>query len=232
LELLEANLMATPTDTQRAAIHIGDPSIDSTQRGCTSWLLISCLVLTITTSFVFGWGLGAPNMYNHYTEPFLKRQDPCVVEAQAKAKSLEETTTIAAAATTTTVVPPIVNNEDAGEEGDDSIVEPKLDEDGNDIEEPEEQQLPVQSGQSKEDFNFVAELVKGIPQTVFLIGAFIGALTGPFWSKLFDRKRTVFANYIFCFASSLCVLLAYYFTRPWLFYLSRLLLGYQGKKKY
>ncbi|CAF1342843.1 unnamed protein product, partial [Rotaria magnacalcarata] len=31
-----------------------------------------------------------------------------------------------------------------------------------------------------------------------------------------------------CFASSLCVLLGSGFQKPWLFYLSRLLLGYQG----
>ena len=200
-------MATTTTETQRGAVHVSDPSIDSTQRGCTSWLLLSCIVLTITTAFVFGWGLGAPNMYNHYTEPFLKGNDPCVVEAETKAKALQETT----------VAPVVVP----------SVAQQRVDEDGNDIEDPDEQ-LPVQPSQATGAFDFVAELIKGIPQTVFLIGAFIGAITGPLWSKLFDRKRTVFANYIFCFASSLCVLLAYYFVQPWLFYLSRLFLGYQG----
>jgi hypothetical protein len=223
--------MATTTaDTHRVPLTVGDPSVNSTQRGCTTWLLISCLVLTITTSFVFGWGLGAPNMYNQYTEPFLKGINPCTFEAQAKAKAANETTE---APVTTAIVPSIVDSDNAAnEEGDSSIVEPQLDENGDDIEEPEEQ-LQAQSkppSQAQEAFHFVPELIKGIPQTVFLIGAFIGAITGPLWSNLFDRKRTVFANYIFCFASSLCVLLAYYFVQPWLFYLSRLLLGYQGKK--
>ena len=199
---------------------------DSTQSKCTSALIVSCLVLTITTSFVFGWGLGAPNMYNHYTEPFLKGIDPCRAEIDAKAKALEETTTVAAVP----VAPVMVNSQDGATEGDSSIVGPKLDEDGNDIEEPEQQSAPVQSSQQKSTFDFVPELIKGIPQSIFLIGAFIGAITGPSWSKFLDRKRTVFANYIFCFASSLCVLLAYYFKQPWLFYLSRLFLGYQGKR--
>ena len=59
---------------------------DSTQQGCTTWLLLSCIVLTLTTAFVFGWGLGAPNMYNQYTEPFLKGNDPCLVDTAAKSQ--------------------------------------------------------------------------------------------------------------------------------------------------
>ena len=214
--------MATSIETQRVPPE-ANPN-NSTQRGCTSWLLISCVVLTLTTSFVFGWGLGAPNMYNHYTEPFLKGKDPCLVEANARANSSKQTPAAPAAA----VPPTVVNNDDVVEEGDDSIVEPQFDADGNEIEDPADQQ-PALQAEAKGPFDFGAELIKGIPQTIFLIGAFIGAITGPFWSNLFDRKRTVFANYIFCFASSLCVLLASYFKQPWLFYLSRLLLGYQGK---
>jgi hypothetical protein len=45
---------------------------DSTQCGCTLSLFVSCLVLTLTTAFVFSWDIGTPNMYNHYTELFLK----------------------------------------------------------------------------------------------------------------------------------------------------------------
>ncbi|CAF4685152.1 unnamed protein product [Rotaria sp. Silwood1] len=168
------------TDPAVGRLQPGDGTEDSTQRGCTSWLLISCVILTLTTSFVFGWGLGAPNMYNHFTEPFLKGQNPCDVPKSDHMHSDE-----------TTLAPEIMDKNE--------IVE--------------------KNRRSK---------LKGIPQTVFLIGAFIGALTGPFWPNFFDRKRTVFANYLFCFASSLCVLLAYYFVKPWLFYLSRLLLGYQG----
>lgn len=195
------------------------PPNDSTQRGCTSWLLISCVVLTLTTSFVFGWGLGAPNMYNQYTEPFLKGNDACRTAAAAKTSS-DQATTLAA---------PVVNNGDGNQraidENEEGIIDPGVDANGDYVEVPES----AGSAKQAESFSFVTEVLKGIPQTVFLIGAFIGALTGPFWSKWFDRKRTVFANYIFCFASSLCVLLAYYFKQPWLFYLSRLLLGYQGK---
>jgi len=194
---------------------------DSTQRGCTSSLLIACIVLTSTTALVFGWGLGAPNMYNQYTEPFLKGSNPCDVEKASRTSANQSTTPASAV-----VVPPSeVDNEDAADENDDGIVVAQVDEDGNDIEEKE----PLQSSPPKKSFQFGAELIKGIPQTIFLIGAFIGAVTGPYWTNLFDRKRTVFANYIFCFASSLFVLLAYYFTQPVLFYLSRLFLGYQGK---
>lgn len=225
--------MATKTETQRAQPPTNRPD-DSTQRGCTSWLLISCVVLTVTTSFVFGWGLGAPNMYNDFTEPFLRGKNSCAAAAEARANRINQDKATEPAA----AVPPIiVNNDDApavvnpdesdlNEEGN---VVARLDADGDEVDE-EGRKLPTESKKANEAFQFVPELIKGIPQTVFLIGAFIGAVTGPSWSKLFDRKRTVFANYIFCFASSLCVLLAYYFTQPWLFYLSRLLLGYQGKK--
>ncbi|CAF4140006.1 unnamed protein product [Rotaria sp. Silwood2] len=64
-------------------MNLQDILSDSTQRGCTSWLLISCAILTLTTAFVFGWGLGAPNMYNHYTELFLKDENPCKTEYEA-----------------------------------------------------------------------------------------------------------------------------------------------------
>jgi MFS family permease len=211
--------MSTP---EAQSLQHGDGTENSTQKGCTSSLLLSCIVLTLTTAFVFGWGIAAPNMYNHYTEPFLKGNDPCKVQAasQANQNQTTATTTVAAAA----VAPIIVNNENVAEEANGDVVEAQLDDEGNEIDEVE----PTESTPPKESFQFGPELIKGIPQTIFLIGAFIGAITGPFWSNLFDRKRTVFANYIFCFGSSLCVLLAYYFTQPWLFYLSRLLLGYQG----
>ncbi|CAF1061509.1 unnamed protein product [Adineta ricciae] len=190
--------------TQR--LQSGDGTEDSTQRGCTSWLLISVVVLTVTTAFVFGWGLGAPNMYNKYTEPFLKGEDPCVVKTVAS-----------------TAAPLALDNQNVVERYDPGNNELRKDGDDNVNAEGRPLSDPI-----KEPFSFVVELVKGIPQTVFLIGAFIGAVTGPIWPAHFDRKRTVFANYIFCFASSLCVLLSAYLGKAWLFYLSRLLLGYQG----
>ena len=203
---------------------------DSTQKGCTTWLLLSCIVLTLTTAFVFGWGLGAPNMYNQYTEPFLKGSDPCLVDIAAKSQATDNVETPAA-----TVPPQPAINEDvadtedeAPEDVNDDYIRAEVDENGDDIVEAEAEKQ-VLLAPVKGAFDFVTELIKGIPQTIFLIGAFLGAVTGPVWSNLFDRKRTVFANYIFCFASSLCVLLAYYFRQTWLFYLSRFLLGYQGK---
>lgn len=218
--------MATTVEVQRVPPPQSRPD-DSTQRGCTSWLLISCIVLTITTSFVFGWGLGAPNMYNDFTEPFLKGKDACRV--QPPAQQVNENEDAAAARAPAAAVPPtIVNDDNVVDDPDSDIVVAELDKDGNDIVDPEAE-AAAETNPVKEPFQFLPELIKGIPQTVFLIGAFIGAITGPFWSNLLDRKRTVFANYIFCFASSLCVLLSYYFGQPWLFYLSRLLLGYQGK---
>jgi hypothetical protein len=198
--------MAT-TEQAARRLQPGDGTEDSTQRGCTPWLIISCVVLAATTAFVFGWGLGAPN---HYTEPFLKREDACLVDRLAGSN--------------TTLAPPVVDNRNIA----DGTNNENADGQTNEFGERVTQAPQTQSSTTKEPFNFVVELIKGIPQTIFLIGAFIGAVTGPFWVNLFDRKRTVFANYIFCFASSLCVLLAYYFKQPWLFYLSRILLGYQG----
>ncbi|CAF0726688.1 unnamed protein product [Rotaria sordida] len=186
---------------------------DSTQRGCTSWLLISCVILTLTTAFVFGWGLGAPNMYNHYTERFLNGTDPCAYDKTPHLHS-----------NTATLAPEIVDNNEIIEKTDNENVESTDTENDNMIEERSHKR----GRKHQEKFSFMNELIKGIPQTVFLIGAFVGALSGPFWPNIFDRKRTVFANYLFCFASSLAVLLAYYFGKTWLFYLSRLLLGYQG----
>ncbi|CAF2517281.1 unnamed protein product [Rotaria sp. Silwood2] len=201
------------TDPAISRLQPGDGTEDSTQLGCTSWLLISCVVLTLTTSFVFGWGLGAPNMYNHFTEPFLKDKDPCNVEKSDHMHS------------NATILPSVVpDTNEMVEKTDDQNTE--LNKNEND--DVQERSHHHHHGKPKEEFDFVFELIKGIPQTVFLIGAFIGALTGPFWPNFFDRKRTVFANYLFCFASSLCVLLAYYFGKPWLFFLSRFLLGYQG----
>lgn len=192
------------TEATRTQLQPGDGTNDSTTRGCTSWLIISVVVLSLTTAFIFGWGLGAPNMYNKFTEPFLKGKDPCLVVAEKKAQAA------------TTAAPVVLDNQNADTENPEGRTD-----------ETSDQRPPPRP--AKEPFSFGDEAIKGIPQTIFLIGAFIGAITGPFWVNLFDRKRTVFANYIFCFASSLCVLLASYLIQPWLFYLSRLLLGYQGK---
>lgn len=202
-------MSANPTTTR---FEQGDGGEDSTQRGCTSWLLISIIVLTWTTAFVFGWGLAAPNMYNSYTEPFLKHKDPCAVDHP------HANHTQYGSAVSQNDHP--INKRQVPDTEDD--VQGDIDE-GYDEDSP-----PPAIEKKEEDFDFRAELIKGIPQTVFLIGAFIGALTGPFWVKFFDRKRTVFANYVFCFGSSLCVLLSYYKGYRFLFYLSRLLLGYQG----
>ena len=203
-------MSANPTTTR---FEQGDGSEDSTQRGCTSWLLISIIVLTWTTAFVFGWGLAAPNMYNSYTEPFLKDMDPCVVDHAAHSHANH------------TQFGPVVSQNDH------PINKRQVDDPESDIDHgyDEDAVSPTTAERQEDAFDFRTELIKGIPQTVFLIGAFIGALTGPFWVKFFDRKRTVFANYVFCFASSLCVLLSYYKGYRFLFYLSRLLLGYQGK---
>lgn len=207
--------MATAETRER--LQAGDGTDDSTQRGCTPWLLISCIVLTFTTAFVFGWGLAAPNMYNSYTEPFLKHENPCAVEAEAKA--------LADSTQTTTILPngnaAVVRTDDTDTyDGVEDEGTPDVVDDG----------TVVKTVKSEEPFNFLVELTKGIPQTVFLVGAFLGALTGPFWAKAFDRKRTVFANYIFCFSSSLAILLSYYRGYRFLFYVSRFLLGYQGKR--
>ena len=204
------------TEPVTSHLQPGDGIEDSTQRGFTSWLLISCVFLTITTSFVFGWGLAAPNMYNDFTEPFLKGHDPCISPTSTQPRSTVTASTYHA-----------TNDNHVVKETDMGNTETAVGENNNST----KNQSKTLQNKNNESFNFVRELIKGIPQTIFLIGAFIGAITGPFWATFIDRKRTVFANYIFCFASSLCTLLSYYFGTRWLFYLSRLLLGYQGNNR-
>ncbi|CAF1133736.1 unnamed protein product [Didymodactylos carnosus] len=175
---------------------------DSTQVGCTSWLLMSCIILTMSTAFVFGWGLGAPNQYNVFTEKFLSGSNPCIVKPPDDSLLNLATSTIP-----------------------DAIVAM-----GVNVENPMEDittKIPTRH-QIRPRFNFVLELIKGLPQTAFLIGAFIGALTGPHWTSCLDRKKSVYANFVFCFASSIFVILSYYLRYPSFFYTSRVLLGYQG----
>ena len=206
------------TDATRERLQPGTDRNDSSQRNCTPWLLISCVVLTFTTAFVFGWGLGAPNMYNSYTEPFLKGNLDCSKSGAASKVNpavVDETTTVVQ----------LLRHKREDEEGE--IVEGDETDDGATAGD----QTGAASNKPKESFDFFTELKNGIPQTTFLIGAFIGALTAPFWAKAFDRKRTVFANYIFCFASSLTVLLSSYLGYRFLFYVSRFLLGYQGNER-
>jgi len=207
------------TDTNREHLQAVGESNDSKQPGCTSWLFISCIVLTFTTAFVFGWGLAAPNMYNSYTEPFLKGSSPCQKEAASKKLNV-----INAEDTTTDIQHLLVKRDDEEAE----IVEGDENDDAAVVTNPAGDQATASTTKAKDSFDFYTELKNGIPQTIFLIGAFLGALTSPFWAKAFDRKRTVFANYIFCFASSLTILLSYYKGYRFLFYISRLLLGYQG----
>lgn len=197
------------TDTTRERLQQVTDSHDSKEPGCTSWLIISCVVLTFTTAFVFGWGLAAPNMYNSFTEPFLKGVDSC-----PKTMAANKNANPADMEDTTTVIQHLLVKRD--------------DEEGVIVEGDENDEAVTSANTKKESFDFFGELKNGIPQTIFLIGAFIGALTGPFWAKFFDRKRTVFANYIFCFASSLTILLSQYMHYRFLFYISRFLLGYQG----
>jgi len=200
--------------SQLGMLRQGETRGDSTQRGCTAWLLLSCVVLTLTTAFIFGWGLGAPNMYNSFTEPFLKGQDPCIVQSQA----LEESNTVEkiASGISTQQSANVVNTANLEETG------KRVENQSAIIAEETVLSKPTKR------FIFLVELIQGIPQTVFLVGAFLGALTTPFWVKLLDRKGTVYANYIFTFIGSLCMLLAYLINVPWLLYLSRLFLGYQG----
>lgn len=193
--------------TGKETVRVPTENEDSTQKNCTSWLLISCVILSFTTAFVFGWGLGAPNMYNSYTEPFLNGKDACDVQ------------TTVTLTNQTKVMAPVIDNE--------NVDESETNSEGKSFEESSSTGN-IEPAPAKTEFNFKTELIKGIPQSVFLIGAFLGALTGPFWVSALDRKRTVFANYIFSFASSLFVLLSYYKSIRILFYLSRLVLGYQG----
>ncbi|CAF1637725.1 unnamed protein product [Rotaria magnacalcarata] len=128
-------------------LHSGDGTDDSTQRGCTSWLLISCIILTITTSFVFGWGLAAPNMYNDFTEPFLKGKDSCSVDIRAHPLSNE-----------TVVVPAIVADNNAAADGTNGgNSEKKMNENGDAAVDEKSDGQPKKN----EAFNFIAELVKG-----------------------------------------------------------------------
>jgi len=130
-----------------------DKATDSTQGGCTSSLLISCVILTLTTSFVFGWDLGAPNMYNQYTEPFLTRNDSWRTQAA-------------------TVPSTIVNKENLVDKNDDGAVEALID--GND--DNTEEVKPSQPAPVKESFHFVSELIKRCYLGNILLSLFFPAL--------------------------------------------------------
>lgn len=85
-------------------------------------------------------------MYNHYTELFLKGNDPCRIEVVVRT-NLNQSLAV-------TVLSTIVKNGDELEK-----VKPIL---------------------VKQPFSFNSELKNGLPRTIFLIGALIGALTGPY----------------------------------------------------
>ncbi|CAF1683534.1 unnamed protein product [Rotaria magnacalcarata] len=201
-----------------------EQTIDSTQRGCTSSLLMSCIILTLTTAFVFGWGLAAPNMYNHYTELFLKGENPCSIEYDVAIQSKQNLTVISSI-NVHSKLDVMINEDYAGNE---KNIHPNFQLSPDTLRVNRDSNNNIETNMKKERLDFVNELIKGIPQTIFLVGAFIGALTGPFWLKVIDRKQAVYVNYIFTFTSSLCMLLSYYLNVSWLFYLSRFLLGYQG----
>lgn len=51
------------------------------QDSWTLWLIISCLTVCLSASFMFGYGIGAPNQYSKFTEPFMNSKfDPCDVD--------------------------------------------------------------------------------------------------------------------------------------------------------
>lgn len=210
------------------ALH--DASSDSTQHGCTLWLGISCIVLTLTTAFVFGWGLGAPNMYTQYTDLFLKGKSPCETAYDIGTQSKPDLAAINFINTGSMTDGAIDRLHNNNNNENISLYKLMLDET---VQVHSEVNMRIDKNMTADKtenrFDFVGELIKGVPQTIFLIGAFIGALTSQFWLHMFHRKQTIFINYIFTFASSLCMLLSYYFNRPILFYLSRFLLGYQSK---
>ncbi|CAF3697763.1 unnamed protein product [Rotaria socialis] len=201
-----------------------EQSTDSTQRGCTSSLLMSCIILTLTTAFVFGWGLAAPNMYSHYTELFLKGENPCSIEGDVAIQSKQNLTATNSINVNSKL--DVMSNEDYA--GNEKNINPNFQLSPDTQHVNRDSNNNMETNMKKKRFDFVNELIKGIPQTIFLVGAFIGALTGPFWLKVIDRKQAVYVNYIFTFTSSLCMLLSFYLNVSWLFYLSRFLLGYQG----
>lgn len=67
------------------------------ESGWTKWLIISCLTVCLSASFMFGYGIGAPNQYTKFTEPFMNSKfDACDVNeasTRTKYKCPDQTTT-------------------------------------------------------------------------------------------------------------------------------------------
>lgn len=153
--------------------------------GWTLMLLVACLTVTGSSSFSFGYGIGAPNMYIQFTEPFLRKQyGICQVDNSALR---------------------ILHNCSTGNASDHMSTH----------------------GQ----FDFQKEIINGLPQSIFIIGCFIGSLTGSMWgsfSPWCTRRNVFLINYSVVYAAALLVLLSQYLRVGALFYLSRLLHGYQS----
>ncbi|KAI0981310.1 hypothetical protein GJ496_007483 [Pomphorhynchus laevis] len=159
--------------------------MDKRQNQWTLWLVISCITVCLSASFLFGYGIGAPNQYSKFIEPFMN--------SKFNACDVQENRT-----RTQYACPPLLNK-------------------------------TTDTGFSKDVF--IGELKNGIGQTLFVLGNFIGALTGPYWlrcSKFFDRRRIFYANYPFAILFAVLGISAYYTKQPSLLYVSRFVLGFQG----
>ncbi|KAL7667453.1 hypothetical protein ACOME3_010733 [Neoechinorhynchus agilis] len=171
----------------------------------TKYLVSSC----ISASFMFGYGIGAPNQYSKFTEPFLdKKFELCDVN--------EETFRIENKCPN---VASVSFNE--------SATKSDGTKDNSDLDKLEQKKFDRQV--------FVQELINGISQTLFVVGNLIGAITGPYWlkcSRFFDRRRIFYANYPFTYLFAILIIVSYYKRCVSLFYISRFVHGIQAPHKY
>lgn len=184
----------------------------ASQQGWTSSLVIACLIVTASCSFSFGYGIGAPNMYAHFTEPFLRGQYgicdvDSVIVRQAHNCSMHNNNPFPLTVTTVAGV----------------SVPRKGSTSGSNI------MKRTKSMDAK--FDAHRELINGLPQTMFILGCFLGSLTGSMWNNLgswWTRRNVFFVNLPFTYVAAAFILLSQYFRVGALFYISRLLHGYQS----
>ncbi|KAL7672627.1 hypothetical protein ACOME3_007511 [Neoechinorhynchus agilis] len=171
----------------------------------TKYLVSSCIIACISASFMFGYGIGAPNQYSKFTEPFLdKKFELCDVN--------EETFRIENKCPNVASV----SFKESATKSDGT-------KDNTDLDKLEQKKFDRQV--------FVQELINGISQTLFVVGNLIGAITGPYWlkcSRFFDRRRIFYANYPFTYLFAILIIVSYYKRCVSLFYISRFVHGIQG----
>ncbi|KAI0982741.1 hypothetical protein GJ496_000411 [Pomphorhynchus laevis] len=201
-----------------------DRIVSSSQIGWTKTLIIACVTVTISSSFSFGYGIGAPNMYTQFTEPFLRKQyGICDVnDNQFRLQhNCTPTTVYEQPIHVTSSSKKIVINK--------SQPVPVIINSLSQSSKQEKLSKPQEEKFTAADLK--QEMINGLPQTLFIIGCFVGSLTGSMWAKIgprWTRRNLFLINLPITYIAALLMLIAHYLKVIPLFYISRLFHGYQG----